>query len=634
MKEKVLQLKEKILANKLIAAGIALVLVLAVAGVVYAVTRDGDSKSASSTNASSGNLSDNQSDKDKTEEKDNSEKTTKKDDSTKDSETTKEGETTKENETTTKNSAANNNQQTENNNSAGNNSAGNNSTGNNTVGDSNGNTGNSNGSSGGSNENPGGTNNSSGGSNVNISSLESVTYSIGNNSDSIYNQLFDINNKVTIKMDISEDQLKKMESDYRSGSDTYRIVSKMTITIGNKSYDIDEVGVRIKGNTSKVDVYNGNDVNNRNLIHFRISFNETFDGKSYGSDAKKWSSDSAREARKNRRFAGLKGLELKWNRNIDGTYVANYYANQLYRAMGVLAQSTTLANVNFGGYNYGVYTVYEPVDEIFINNYLSSANRGGDLYKCAWGLLGNGTGNSWSGATYLNNVTSSIGVEADGKSYIYELKTNKKTSNNSALKNMISAINSNNSRDSFKSVVVEANWANFAAVNYFVGNPDDLRNNYNNHYVYMLPNGKAIFIPYDNDRCFGLTTSNKNMASYSPYDTSAALTGNQQNPLYKNSVIGTSNNYTKEYTVYLQKVIDSGWLNYSNYKKYYDIARSHFSNVAVPDSHVHVYVHNMNESAKSYKNTDLAFAETNSFNASVSSYITNIVNKYNQSVIR
>ena len=344
MKEKVLQLKEKILANKLIAAGIALVLVLAVAGVVYAVTRDGDSKSASSANASSGNLSDNQSDKDKTEEKDNSEKTTKKDDSTKDSETTKEGETTKENETTTKNSAANNNQQTGNNNSAGNNS-----TGNNTVGDSNGNTGNSNGSSGGSNENPGGTNNSSGGSNVNISSLESVTYSRGNNSDSIYNQLFDINNKVTIKMDISEDQLKKMESDYRSGSDTYRIVSKMTITIGNKSYDIDEVGVRIKGNTSKVDVYKGNDVNYRNLIHFRISFNETFDGKSYGSDAKKWSSDSAREARKNRRFAGLKGLELKWNRNIDGTYVANYYANQLYRAMGVLAQSTTLANINFGG---------------------------------------------------------------------------------------------------------------------------------------------------------------------------------------------------------------------------------------------------------------------------------------------
>ena len=43
-------------------------------------------------------------------------------------------------------------------------------------------------------------------------------------------------------------------------------------------------------------------------------------------------------------------------------------------------------------------------------------------------------------------------------------------------------------------------------VSYLLGNPDDMRNNYNNYYLYFVPStGKCVVIPYDFDRCFGLT---------------------------------------------------------------------------------------------------------------------------------
>lgn len=180
------------------------------------------------------------------------------------------------------------------------------------------------------------------------------------NQKALYNALFDINNKVTFDMNISDDQIKLMQKDYKEGKDIYRKIDKLTVTVGNKKYDIYEVGVRIKGNTSRVNIYNNGNVDDRNLIHLKISFKETFDDETeYAGNAKVWANDADRKARKKRTFATLKVIELKWNRNIDGTYIGNYYANQLFRASGVVAQNTSLANVRFGGYNYGVYTMYE-----------------------------------------------------------------------------------------------------------------------------------------------------------------------------------------------------------------------------------------------------------------------------------
>lgn len=430
-------------------------------------------------------------------------------------------------------------------------------------------------------------------------------------------------------MKISDEQIKLMEEDYKKGDrETYRIVEQLTIQINDDVYTLDEVGVRIKGNTSRVDIYNNNNVNDRNMIHFKLSFKETFDDETYGDTAKVWTDSAKRKERKKRTFATLKGLELKWNRNLDGTYVANVYVNQMYRDFGVYAQNTSLANVHFGGCNYGVYTMYERVDEDYLTRYFGEDEDDGDLYKCQWGLLNDGTGGNWSGATYLKNTLNSMNREADGKTYIYELKTNKKKSEQTSLKNLINTLNDDTSKKAFGSVMDADNFIMYAAIAYFAGNPDDLRNNYNNHYIYFNnDSGLAYIIPYDNDRCLSMTTSGKNMIVYSPYASDTALQGTQRSPIYNNSVVGRSSNYYAEYTAALKKVAESKWMNYTNYLKYYNAAKANYEDVAVPDANVKPYVRDMN---RTYNGSELKFSEKNglSENMSVKEYMSKIMERY------
>lgn len=458
------------------------------------------------------------------------------------------------------------------------------------------------------------------------------------NQNVIYDQLFDLNNKVTIKIDISDKEIMKLEQDYKkymrgdtSKSPIYRRASKMTITINNKAYVINDVGVRLKGNTTRTDLYNGTDVNNRNLVHFKISFKQTFDDTTYyGTDAVDWTGkDAEKKLRKNRTFAGLEGLELKWNVNCDSTYITNTYANMMFKDMGVLAQNTTVAPVTFGNMNYGIYTVYEPVDEKFIQRNLPVTEWGGDLYKCAWADIGSG----WSGADYTNRSASSIGVEDEDnyQFYVYDLKTNKKKSTNTELKNMISVLNNNPSLDQFSSVVDLDYWTNFAAASYFAGNPDDLRNNYNNHYVYFLKSsGKAVFIAYDYDRSFGIKLGlAKDMSTVSPYSNYGQTSGQQNNPLFKYTVTRSGSKYgLASYKTQLAKIAASKWfVNDKNFINYYNIVKSHYESYAIPDSRVHI-----NKKENTFSTSELKFSLSNSYNQSVSNYISTIVNTYKNKI--
>lgn len=641
MKEKLLRLKEKIMQNK-IASGViaacivALIVIAVVVGVLFSGERDKESNDFAI--ASSGDIAKNDPDSDKDGKKDDK----------KENESTKDGEgDTGENESDTTNGeegTTDGNGETSANNSTGNNGAGANNGGN--TGNSNvGNTGNSNvGNTG--NSNVGNTGNSNVGNNNGGSTGSNNTGNTGTNGggsgstvgtdtpqpnqNTLYTQLFDINNKVTITLDISDAELQKLQADYKKygngKSPIYRKVDKMTVTVAGQTYVMYEVGVRMKGNTSRCNVYNG-DVNNRNLIHLRLSFDETFDDASYyGNDAKKWSSDAARKERKKRTFAGLDSLELKWNRNFDGTYITNYYANQMFKDMGVLAQSTNIANINFGGYNYGVYSIYEPVDEKFIERYLPASEWGGDLYKCSWG--------SGRGADYTSGSSGAIGVSTDYRSFTYDLKTNKKTSNHSSLKNLLNVLNSNPSKEAFASVVDKDYWAKFAAASYFAGNCDDMRNNYNNHYVYFLKSsGKAIFIPYDYDRAFGVTHENQDIKMYeaNPYSEYAKLANSgQNNPLYRYSVIRKNNStdgnyFSAEYKQQLAKVAQSKWMNYSTFRNLYNIARNNYSDVVIPSSNVRAYAYGSNENTG-----NLAFNENFKYrrNATVQEFINGILNTY------
>ena len=401
--------------------------------------------------------------------------------------------------------------------------------------------------------------------------------------EEIYQQIFDPNSKLEIDLDMSDEELQKLQEDYEryrnmgSKSPIYRL-GNLTITVttdrGTVSYLIKEVGARMKGNTSRTSFYNEEDGIYK-YIHFKFDFQETFDDEEYyGSDSKVWESDAARKERKDRTFATLEKLEMRWNKLYDSTYLKESYAYDLYRSEGVLAPQCNIGVLTWSGARMGIYTVQEPVDELFIQRNVPEADQGGDLYKLGW---------TSEGATFTN--TNSIGAEDEDKAkfYVYDIKTNKKKTTHEDLITMINTLNSGKvTKDSFASVVDVDNFLRFAAVSYFVGNCDDLRNNYNNCYVYFLKSsGKAVFIPYDFDRCLGINRewnpSGHSMTKDSPYGQ-----GNQQSPLFRYSV-DNGGFYTEEYTQVLLEVAENELLTPERFEQRFNIAKSLYADQVKPE---------------------------------------------------
>ena len=401
--------------------------------------------------------------------------------------------------------------------------------------------------------------------------------------DEIYQQIFDPNTKLEIDLDMSDKELQKLQEDYEryknmgSKSPIYRmgtLTLKVTTAQGTVSYVIEEVGARMKGNTSRTSFYN-KDEGIYKYIHFKFDFQETFDDEAYyGSDSKVWATDADRDARKDRTFAGLEKLEMRWNKLYDSTYLKESYAYDIYRSEGVLAPQCNIGVLNWSGARMGIYTVQEPVDKLFIERNIPKEDQGGDLYKLGW---------TNEGATFTS--TNSIGAEDEDKAkfYVYDIKTNKKKTDHSALINLINTLNSGKvTKESYASVVDVDNFLRFAAVSYFTGNPDDLRNNYNNCYVYFLKSsGKAVFIPYDYDRCLGINRewnpNGNSMTKDDPYGN-----GNQKSPVFRYSV-DKGGYYTQEYTQVLLEVAENKLLKPESFENRFNIAKSFYANLVKPE---------------------------------------------------
>ena len=199
---------------------------------------------------------------------------------------------------------------------------------------------------------------------------------------------------------------------------------------------------------------------------------------------------------------------------------------------------------------------------------LNFSALGGDLYKLGW------TSDPASFTSF-----SSYGVEDEdaGKFYVYDLKTNKKTSDHSSLRNLINTINSSScNKDSFASVVDVENFIMFAAVSYMMGNPDDLRNNYNNSYIYFRADtGKMIIIPYDMDRGLGVNTWNPygdGMTTDSPFQT-YNVCGEQRSPLFKKT-IQEGGFLVDEFTEALLNAASSEMLTNVKFAEQFNIAKN------------------------------------------------------------
>ena len=407
----------------------------------------------------------------------------------------------------------------------------------------------------------------------------------------LFNDLFDPNNHVTFKLDISKSELKKIQKDYDkyagmgSKSPIYRMADLIVRIVkpDGKAYTwtVPQVGVRMKGNTSRTAFYSDSD-GMYNLVHFKLSFQETFDEEEYyGSSALKWDDDNAREERKDRTFATLEKIDMRWNRNDDTTYIRESYSYDLYRSFGVLAPHTNLASVDIGNDHAGVWVIYEPVDKIFLEKNLPEEAIGGDLYKLGW---------TNEGATFTSFTSYGVEDEDSCKFYVYDLKTNKKKSTHQSLKNLINTLNSSSlSKEMFASVVDVENFMYYCAVSYMVGNCDDLRNNYNNSYVYFRADtGKMIVIPYDGDRGLGVNVWNPyghGMTKDDPF-TRQNVCGDQRSPLFLKSVC-SGGYFVNEYKEALKEVDGSVMLTNAYFTECFNTAKALYSSDTTPSKTYH-----------------------------------------------
>ena len=128
---------------------------------------------------------------------------------------------------------------------------------------------------------------------------------------------FNLGNRIDIKVSVSNDELKKLQSDYETGykSEIYRLASKVEISLTNYGktfkWEFENVGIRQKGNTSRTDILNGN--GGLNLNHYKLSFDETFDDPAMYDSS--FISKNGNQEYANREFLGMSGLDFKWDKD-------------------------------------------------------------------------------------------------------------------------------------------------------------------------------------------------------------------------------------------------------------------------------------------------------------------------------
>ena len=434
--------------------------------------------------------------------------------------------------------------------------------------------------------------------------------------DLTYLDLFDINNIITIEINMSSSELNKIQEDYikydqlGGKSPIYRKADNVKITINKQGKDFvfeyDEVGVRMKGNTSRHKFIDEN-FNLYSNIHLKLSFEETFDDTLYynSNEIKKWDSSVAKAEREERKFLGLSKLDLRYNKLRDQSFTKEHYALEMYRAFGIMTQHTNLGKViinqdNNKRVNYGTYIITEALTKTFIKRSLENphelinmgtwdeekngkvgveGSKYGQLYKASYGR-GSGAGTP-SMARLTDNM---LGVENENgiDCPAFEIKTNKDNGGDHTLIKKAFSTMQNQTESKIAEVVDLEYFAMYEAVSTFLGCPDDLRNNYNNYALYFRrTDGKMIIIPIDLDRCLGASrewdpTENA-VAEISPFSNKAVGNGGDQvNPLYKRTILNTSTSTRGLYIEALNKILNSEWSSLDKFNSIHNTFKKHY----------------------------------------------------------
>ncbi|MBQ3025383.1 MAG: CotH kinase family protein [Spirochaetaceae bacterium] len=351
-------------------------------------------------------------------------------------------------------------------------------------------------------------------------------------------------------------------------------------TKDNKEWYFNDIGFRIRGNTSRRRPQLGNGKGNNDYVqaHFALDFEEWTDEDKKLADC-------------------MKGVILKRFKD-DATYSREVYAYNLFRQNGIWiaprAAYTRLiiqiqeSDGTFETVDYGVYSMIEEIKKQFLKErttetggYLSS-NKG-NLWKCLYKV---------SGSDFVYNNANSIGeekieaieddsgnitgfsiqnfdydykgdndLEEDGKPQILAFM---EELNN--LPNCTDGVNDSADKEKITKFYNEKMAGDLFlrtyAINVVLGMWDDYWINNNNFYFYFDEDGKAYFIPYDYDNSLGVCHLGVDAGKANPYTWGDLTDG--KHPLIQK--ILQVPEYMKLYQKYL--------LEYSNENSFFDDDKS------------------------------------------------------------
>ena len=325
------------------------------------------------------------------------------------------------------------------------------------------------------------------------------------------------------------------------------------LEMNGETHTIPEVGIRQKGNIFSRGTFLNEEGDLIYPFHFRLSFDQTFEDPFYASLGiqKTWMKGQPDyETRQQRRLFDMKSLEFKWNRSHDPSLINQPFASRLFNEHDVIAPQSTLSPITFnlpdGSVNLGMYIINEAIDQTFLDRHFVGDHAQGDLYKVLYPI-----NLVLDDVAYIDITTGTyvvkpwmVGVENTLEVYhpVYDLKTNKSTSQHEPLLNLLKTLKSarlyqeEERLERLSSVVDIPSFLRYASVSFLNGNPDDMRNNTNNTYVYFDGvTQQATFIPYDNDWSLGVTWDEaltERIANKSPYDATNSFDQTIINPLY------------------------------------------------------------------------------------------------------
>lgn len=409
---------------------------------------------------------------------------------------------------------------------------------------------------------------------------------VSQNTPEEYALFFHPTTKVMIDFHITKQNLSLMNQYGNNVADHDRYVNaamRIDVTPNEGrviSYCYPVVGLRMKGNYSRQDFVNQNGAIT-NVVNLKVSF----------------ATDNPLDGRiPNQRFLDMTRLDLKWNRNFDHTHVRQVFNHKLYGQYlpyvseatlgGVRILQTGVSSENQDNY-LGLYTIIEPMDRRFlVRRFGNTEAASGNLYKVLYSAKG-AADLRVEGALTNDRMSAinlgKIGVENNGQNYhpSYDLKTNSSAANFTDMITLIRELNASSNvndasyRQTIETLVDLPSFLMMEAIAYFIGNPDDYRNNYNNMYIYFHPSdGKAYFIPYDLDRGFGShgdydPTANQygqfgpSLTKVTPFQEALLKDNNQGrlNPLHRLTVFqGGYAGYLQQYREALATIASSPWL--------------------------------------------------------------------------